>query len=69
MTNNNTGVKWINYLRDQHDKGYEYDEDEINPREINTSYLKDPWFDYLQNDIVDYNPFHTLASGLRVQPK
>lgn len=37
---------------DQHDKGYEYDEDEINPREINTSYWKDPWFDYLQNDIV-----------------
>ena len=54
---------------DQHDKGYEYDEDEINPREINMSYWKDPWFDYLQNDIVDYNPFHTLASGLRVQPK
>lgn len=54
---------------DQHDKGYEYDEDEINPREINTSFWKDPWFDYLQNDIVDYNPFHTLASGLRVQPK
>ena len=54
---------------DQHDKGYEYDEDEINPREINTSYWKDPWFDYLQNDIVDYNPFHTLALGLRVRPK
>ena len=53
----------------QHDKGYEYDEDETNPREINTSFWKDPWFDYLKNDIVDYNPFHTLASGLRVQPK
>lgn len=54
---------------DQHDEGYEYDEDETNPRKINMSFWKDPWFDYMQNDIVDYNPFHTLASGLRVQPK
>ena len=54
---------------DQHDEGYEYDEDETNPRETNMSFWEDPWFDYLQNDIVDYNPFHTLASGIRVQPK
>lgn len=54
---------------DEHNEGYEYDEDETDPREINTSFWKDPWFDYMQNDIVDYNPFHTVASGLRVQPK
>lgn len=45
---------------DQHDEGYEYGEDETNPRETNTSFWEEPWFDYLQNDIVDYNPFQIL---------
>lgn len=45
---------------DQHDEGYEYGKDETNPRETNTSFWEEPWFDYLQNDIVDYNPFQIL---------